>query len=188
MSETLRIKTTHIQVPTSFDEKQIVFKTQNISQRELFTATELVNSGGQLAVKLTPERLKNTFHLIVVKRHNDVIGVSSIKAHNKVAEIGYTYVNPSYRRLQIGQQMTEQLIDHAMKNGISMLCGMVSKSNIINQNKLKKLGFFRYSEFLSRTEKTILCWYCHPLLLPTERALSFMNAFLEERQQRKTHT
>ena len=141
----------------------VIYKTQDISPDELIGACNLVNQGGQLSVVLTEERLRETYFLVIVVFQEKVIGVSCIKKNNDVAEIGYTAVCPMHRRKKIGQKMTMLLIKHALKNNIKVLCGIVYKSNVANRGKLEKLGFFKVSEFLSRSGYSTMCLDCHQL-------------------------
>lgn len=167
-------------------KQETVYKTKNISDDEIRSACDLVNQGGQLSIVLTEERLRETYFLVVVVSQGNVIGVSSIKNHNEVAEIGYTAVCPKHRRQKIGQKMTQLLIQHAQTQEIIMLCGIVYKSNLANRAKLEKNGFFKISEFLSKSGEKTLCWYCHPLLQSKSKAKNLMGNFLIERENRRT--
>lgn len=162
----------------------ITFKTKNISPEELQTACNLVNQGGQLSIVLTHSRLNETAFQVIALSENNVVGISCIKKYAQVAEIGYTAVEKDYRRQKISTRMTEILIDHAIKEKISILCGMVYASNQGNREKLEKLGFFEYSQYTSEISGKDLCWYCHPLLTTQSEAKHQMKKFLVERKRR----
>lgn len=159
----------------------IHYKTTNISSDELEAACALVNQGGQLSITLTQERLKRVSFLVVAVLQNVVVGVSCIKKYDDVAEIGYTAVCAGHRRQKIGQEMTARIITHALKQDIVILCGIVFKSNFPNRGKLEKLGFFKSSEFISKSGDATLCWYCHPLSQTKSVATTMMERFLVER-------
>ena len=164
----------------------VIYKTQNISPEELTAACNLVNQGKQLSIELDEERLRKTYFLVIAISQEKVIGVSSIKKGHHVAEIGYTAVCSAHRRKKIGQNMTKLLMCHALKSKIDILCGIVFKSNVANRGKLEKLGFFKVSEFLSRSGKTILCWYCHPMTHSKDFATLAMENFLIAREKNQT--
>ncbi len=180
----------HKKYPISLIEsnrkKEVIYKTKKVSDDEIRSACDLVNQGGQLSLVLTEERLRETYFLVVVVSEGDVIAVSCIKKHHKVAEIGYTAVCPKYRRQGIGRAMTKLLIEHAQTHEILMICGIVYKSNTANQAKLDKLGFFKASEFLSKSGDKTLYWYCHPLLQTNSKAKLMMEDFLIERDRKRS--
>ena len=119
----------------------ITYKSANHSEDDLDAAADLVNSGGQLTIRMDAHRIGRLPVVILAKSGEDVIGVAAIKGKKPIGELGYLVVTEDHRRKGIAKKMTQLRISRAKSRGYEAIYASVRAENKASAANLKASGF-----------------------------------------------
>ncbi|HET8688411.1 MAG TPA: hypothetical protein VFM18_17510 [Methanosarcina sp.] len=134
-----------------------VGKPTEFTPKELQKVSDLINSGGQLVINVTPAYVKKAKIIAVAFVKGQVIGISAIKGTDrsykdyvfdsagaeKVAnqyslEMGWKFVVPEFRGHQLGKTLSEKALAAIGANKIFVT---IRASNQASLTPIRQLGF-----------------------------------------------